>query len=44
MLRLTGVQAGAPFTADLPATVAARMRTEIERWSRVIEDAGIERQ
>ena len=27
-----------------PATVAARMRTEIERWSRVIEDAGIERQ
>ena len=26
------------------AHVAARMRTEIERWSRVIEDAGIERQ
>src|SRR4029079_17236539 len=38
------LELGVEARALPPPIIAARMRTEIERWSRVIEDAGIERQ
>ena len=38
------LELGVEARPSSPATIAARMRAEIERWSRVIDDAGIERQ
>jgi tripartite-type tricarboxylate transporter receptor subunit TctC len=38
------LELGVEARPSSPVAIAARMRAEIERWSRVIDDAGIERQ